>query len=93
MALRECKVTFRDLDDIEHSVTVHAETTLDAAALALTRLREQQFIRGELADPITVELVTATRHTVSLQKVTNWMACPGRNPKEETLKRRGRGEG
>jgi|HubBroStandDraft_4_1064222.scaffolds.fasta_scaffold330352_2 hypothetical protein len=37
MALRECRVTFRDVRDIDHSVVVHAETTMDAAALGLKR--------------------------------------------------------
>jgi hypothetical protein len=39
MALRECRVTFRDVRDIDHSVTVLAETSMDAAALGLKRIR------------------------------------------------------
>ena len=77
MALRECRVTFRDVRDIDHSVTVHAETTMDAAALGLKRIREQQFVMEDLADPVTVELVTATHHKVSLKKVMEWMAHAG----------------
>ena len=57
------------LRDIDHSVTVHAETTMDAAALGLKRIREQQFVMEDLADPVTVELVTSTQHKVSLKKV------------------------
>jgi hypothetical protein len=41
MALRECRVTFRDVRDIDHSVTVHAETTMDAAALGLNSCKGQ----------------------------------------------------
>jgi hypothetical protein len=93
MALRECRVTFRDVRDIDHSVIVHAETTMDAAALALKRIREQKFVMEELADPITVELVTATQHRVSMKKVVEWMACDGgRNPKETAMKDRVRRE-
>ena len=55
VALRECRVTFRDVRDIDHSVTVHAETTMDAAALGLKRIREQQFVLEDLADPVTVD--------------------------------------
>jgi hypothetical protein len=54
MALRECRVTFREVRDIDHSVTVHAETTMDAAALGLKRIREQQFVMEDLADPVTL---------------------------------------
>src|SRR5580692_9464189 len=77
MALRECRVTFRDVRDIDHSVTVHAETTMDAAALGLKRIREQHFVMEDLADPVTVELVTSTQHKVSLKKVMEWMAHAG----------------
>jgi hypothetical protein len=51
---------------MEHSVTVHGETTMDAAALGLKGIREQQFVMEDLADPVTVELVTSTQHRVSL---------------------------
>jgi len=61
MALRECRVTFRDVRDIDHSVTVHAETTMDAAALGLKRIREQNFVMEDLPDPVTVELDGARR--------------------------------
>ncbi len=63
MALRECRVTFRDVRDIDHSVVLHAETTMDAAALGLKRIRDQEFVMDDLADPITVELVTSTQST------------------------------
>ena len=89
MALRECRVTFRDVRDIDHSVTVHAETTMDAAALGLKRIREQQFVTDDLADPVMVELVTSTQHKVSLKKVIDWMAhAGGTSPKETAMKAR-----
>jgi hypothetical protein len=77
MALRECRVTFRDVRDIDHSVTVYAETTMTAAAMGLKRIREQKFVMEDLADPVTVELVTSTQHKVSLKKVIDWMAHAG----------------
>jgi len=40
MALRECRVTLGDVRDIDHSVTVHADTNMDAAALGLKRIRD-----------------------------------------------------
>src|SRR5580692_12039054 len=88
MALRECRVTFRDVRDIDHSVTVHADTTMDAAAaLGLKRIREQKFVMEDLADPVTVELVTSTQHKVSLKKVMEWMShAGGTSPKEVAMK-------
>lgn len=89
MVLRECRVTFRDVRDIDHSITVHAETMMDAAALGLKRIREQQFVTEDLADPVTVELVTSTQHKVSLKKVMEWMShAGGVSPKEIAMKAR-----
>ena len=89
MALRECRVTFRDVRDIDHSVVVRAETTMDAAALGLKRIREQQFVMEDLADPVTVELVTSTQQRVSLKKVMEWMShAGGTSPKEVAMKAR-----
>jgi hypothetical protein len=68
---------------------VHAETTMDAAALGLKRIREQKFVMEDLADPVTVELVTSTQHKVSLKKVMEWMAhAGGVSPKEIAMKAR-----
>jgi len=89
LALRECQVRFRDVRDIDHSVTVHAETTMDAAALGLKRIREQKFVMEDLAGPVTVELVTSTQHKVSLKKVMEWMShAGGVSPKEIAMKAR-----
>jgi hypothetical protein len=88
-ARRECRVTFRDVRDIEHSVVVHAETTMDDAALGLKRIREQKFVMEDLADPVMVELVTSTQHKVSLKKVSDWMSHEGgTSPKETAMKAR-----
>jgi hypothetical protein len=62
MALGECRVTFRGVRDIDHSVTVPAVTTMGAAALGPKRIQEQQFVMEDLADRFTVDLVSSTRH-------------------------------
>jgi hypothetical protein len=48
-------VTLRDVQDVDHSVIVHPETTMDATALGLKRIREQKFVME-----VTFELVTST---------------------------------
>jgi len=89
MALFVCGVTFRHVRDIDHSVAVHAETTMDAAALGLKPIREQKFVMEDLTDPVTVELVTSTQHKVSLKKVMEWMAhAVGTSPKEIAMEAR-----
>jgi hypothetical protein len=55
----------------------------------LKRIREQHFVMEDLADPVTVELVTSTQHKVSLKKVIDWMSHAGRtSPKEVAMKAR-----
>jgi hypothetical protein len=62
---------------------------MDAAALGPKRIREQQFVMEDLADLITVELVTSTQHKVLLKKVIDWMAhASGTSPKETAMKAR-----
>lgn len=64
--------TTAQISKLDHSVVVHAETTMDAAAVGLKRIREQNFVTGDLADP-----VTSTQHKASLKKVMEWMAHAG----------------
>ena len=66
---------------------------MDAAALGLKRIREQQFVMEDLADPVTVELVTSTQHKVSLKKVIDWMAHAGGTSPKEIAMMAGRGRG
>jgi hypothetical protein len=88
-ALRECRVTFRDVRDVDHSVTFHAHSTMDAAALGLKRVRKQQLVMEDLADPVTVELDTSIQHKVSLKKMIDWMSHEGgTSPKEIAMKAR-----
>jgi hypothetical protein len=62
---------------------------LDAVALGPKRIREQQFVMEDLADPVTVELVTSTKHKVSLKKVIDWIShAGGASPKETPMKAR-----
>jgi len=62
---------------------------VDAAALWLKRIREQKFVMEDLADPVTVELVTSTQHKVSLKRVIDWMKYNGgKSPKEIAMKAR-----
>jgi hypothetical protein len=71
------------------SEAVHAETTIDAAALGLKRIREQHFVMEDLADPVTAEPVTSTQHKVSLKKVMEWIAhAGGKSPREIAMKAR-----
>jgi hypothetical protein len=42
------------------------------SVLGLKRIRERPFVAEDLADPVTVALVTSKQHQVSLKKVIDW---------------------
>jgi hypothetical protein len=87
VAIQECKVIFRDTDGVDHSVIVHAETALQAAALGLKRLAEQRFVASDFVDVILVQLTTTTEHKVSLKRALAWRDDSGaRSPREAILK-------
>jgi hypothetical protein len=53
------------------------------------RIRHAGEFAAEIADPVTAELVTSTRHKVSLKKVVEWMAhAGGASPRETAMKAR-----
>jgi hypothetical protein len=62
----------------------HGRRRTRAQAHPGTALRDE-----DLADPVTVELVTCTQHKVSLKKVIDWMMhAGGVSPKEIAMKAR-----
>jgi hypothetical protein len=88
---RIVEVSFCDLAGMRHSVEVPADSLYEAAALALAAFR-----RSLAVDPpgsatrlvVSVPRGEAERHEVKVQAVEEWLACQGRTPKEQALKRR-----
>ena len=81
----------RDLEGLDHSVIVHAETALQAAALGFKRISEQSFVESDFIEVILVQLTTTTEHKVSLKSALAWRDSPGaRSPREATLKNQAR---
>jgi hypothetical protein len=50
VAIQECKVIFHDMEGVDHSVIIHAETALQAAALGFKRILEQSFVESDFID-------------------------------------------
>ncbi len=91
MPVRSCRVSFSDTRGVTHSVEVHAETVLEAAALGVKTVRETGVLDDdEGALEITVEIQTLTRHTVPFSRVQAWLNGASRSPKERLLKERAR---
>ncbi len=75
MGLSRCRVSFQNLDGIEHAVEVEAESLYEAVALAVAEFRDSEL--DDLKPNFMSEfLVTVyrkpTEHRLRLRDVENW---------------------
>ncbi len=90
MALRNCRISTRDVDGVLHSVDVQAETLFEAAAAALTLFKQHSWASAALTARATlrIEVTLPTLvHDVPLAAVERWLRSPSGSPKEALLKR------
>ena len=75
MGLSRCRVSYQDLDGLEHAVEVDAETLYEAVALAIAELRQDQ-INQSVPAGMTEFTVTVYRkpikHKIRLNQVQKW---------------------
>src|ERR1700687_5869725 len=85
MSLRSCLVSCRDLQGIEHIVTVTAESLYEAVALGLRIFRENAWVdeigRGLTAIQVVVKQ-PEVQHTVLVKDFEHWLASTGNTPAE-----------
>jgi hypothetical protein len=82
-----CMVSFVDLGGIRHSVEVNAESLYEAAALATRTFRQHNCAPGPITK-LDVEIRSSVTHTVTLQRVQDWLETGPRSPRELVLKER-----
>lgn len=85
MPARSCRVTLRDLEDVEHTVCVTADTLYEAIALALKALRGSPWVSGipEGIQPIKVCVTDIpVEHTVTVKDFTKWLIRDGGSPRD-----------
>jgi hypothetical protein len=85
MAVRSCRVTICDLEGIEHSVQVTAESVYEAVALGFAALRTDE--RGEgIPSGLNAVKVSASNpvveHPVKVEDFNAWLQRPSRSPRE-----------
>ena len=83
-------MSFRDVEGIEHSVEVTAESLFEAAALGMHALKRSGFSSGpgsaaELA--VTVRS-PATTHKLPVSRLLAWLESNSVSPKEQVKKKR-----
>jgi len=91
MALRTCRVTCRDIEGVEHSVEVTAESLYEAVARGLTALQYADWV-GDIGHGQTTITVVVKQpeveHKVRVRDFEAWLESNGRSPAEMALKSR-----
>jgi hypothetical protein len=82
-----CIVSFLDLDGLRHSVEVDAESLYEAAALAIRTFRQHNCAPSPITK-LDVEIRSSVTHTVTLQKVQDWVDAGPKSPRDFVLKER-----
>jgi hypothetical protein len=87
MATRSCRVTFLDLNKVEHTVQVTASTLYEAVALGLASLRGEEWV-SSIAEGLNVVRVSAVpvpvEHAVRMMDFTKWLNKEGGSPRERS---------
>ena len=89
MALRTCTVSFAGPSGVRHSVDVTAESIYEAAALAVSSLKNSAWV-DTIAPGTVLEIQVrepATCHRLTLQHILRWCDGVAVSP-DETLKKR-----
>jgi hypothetical protein len=86
---KQCRVSFRDADGIEHAVEVEARTLYEAVGLAIDRFRRCEHVRYEPKGlhEFTVEpREPGTQHRLTREMFDAWLRRPAGSPAEMALK-------
>jgi hypothetical protein len=78
-------VTIRDLEGIEHTVSVTASTLYEAVALGIASLCGEEWVAGIAEGPnaVTVAVTNvAVEHHVTMRDFRSWLDRPARSPRD-----------
>jgi hypothetical protein len=91
VALQTCRVTCNDLNGIERTVEVTADSLYEAVAQGLRAFRDAVWA-GDIGHGLTKIRVIVKQpeveHTVRARDFENWLESAGRSPAEMGLKSR-----
>jgi hypothetical protein len=89
--LRTCRVTVRDIEGVEHTVEVGAESLYEAVARGLAALRDADWTgdigRGQTTITVVIKQ-PEVQHKVRMRDFEAWLESNGRSPAEMALKSR-----
>lgn len=85
MPTRTCTVSFTGSDGIRHSVNVQAETLYEAVALAVREFRAHDCPSGAASEMEVEARSPSVKHTVSLDKLRNWLRSRAKSPSDKIM--------
>lgn len=91
MTARSCRVTVKDMEGVEHTVTVTASTLYEAIALGLVSLRGEEWVAGIAGGLNAVRVTTISvpvEHSVKLTDFNQWVERHGGSPREVSARDR-----
>jgi hypothetical protein len=80
---RSCRVTIRDLERIDHTVSVTASSLYEAVSLAISALHSEEWVAGiaEGQNAVTVAVTNIPiEHRVTMKDFRSWLDRPPRSP-------------
>jgi hypothetical protein len=89
--VKQCRVSFKDSDGIEHAVDVEARTLYEAVGLAIDRFRRCEHVKYE---PQGLHEFTAeprepgAQHRLTRNMFDSWLRRQGGSPADVALKSR-----
>jgi len=92
--VKQCRVSFRDSEGIEHAVELEARTLYEAVGLAIERFRHCEHVRYEpkgLHEFIVESREPSTQHRLTRNMFDSWLRRPGGSPADVALKTRLKG--
>ena len=75
VGLSRCRVSYQDMDGLEHSVEVDAETLYEAVALAVAEFRQDQINEsspGTMTEFTVIVFRKPTEHKIRLGQLQKW---------------------
>jgi hypothetical protein len=90
--MRCCRVSFLDSEQIEHAVTVTADSLYEAVGLAIKAFQSNGWIEdqpdGALQRYSVASVEPVVKHTVTRKRFNEWLTRPARSPRDVLLKKR-----
>ena len=74
-------VSYVDTDGIRHSVEVEAGSLYEAAALGMKAFKDHELEPAGLTQ-LEVEIRTSITHSLTVKQFEQWLAKPGRAPRD-----------